>query len=189
MRVVLIGDSIRMGYQPGVAERLKGWADVWGPEQNCRHSLWALDHFQEWVVAHKPDILHVNFGIHDAVVMEDGEYQVIPDQYRLCLKRFITKAEDLGTRMIWATSTPRFTPSQDVPMSEWQKMTEIDDYNRTALEIIGAVGIPVNDLHQVILDSDFTKCQTADGCHMTDYGNAVLADAVARFLMESEDAA
>ena len=55
--VVLIGDSIRMGYQPGVIDRLKGWADVWGPEQNCRHSIWALDHFQEWVVSHKPDIL------------------------------------------------------------------------------------------------------------------------------------
>ena len=164
---------------------MKGWADVWGPEQNCRHSLWALDHFQEWVAAHRPDILHVNFGIHDAVVMEDGEFQVLPEQYRLCVRRFIKKAENLGTRMIWATATPRFTPSQDAPMAEWEKMKEIDDYNRTALEIVKSAGLPVDDLHQVILDSGFTKCLTADGCHMTDFGNAVLADAVAKALMEA----
>ena len=42
MKIVLIGDSIRMGYQPLVAAKCKAF-NVWGPAENCRHSLWALD--------------------------------------------------------------------------------------------------------------------------------------------------
>ena len=72
MKVVLIGDSIRMGYQPLVAEKC-GEAEVWGPAVNGRHSLWALDHFEEWVAAQEPDIVHVNFGIHDCSIQPDGE--------------------------------------------------------------------------------------------------------------------
>ena len=48
-----------------------------------------------------------------------------------------------------------------------------------ALEIIREHKIAVNDLHQVILDSDYTKCLQADGCHMSDFGQEVLAQAVA----------
>jgi len=35
MRVVLIGDSIRMGYQPLVAAKCPG-VEVWGPGRNFR---------------------------------------------------------------------------------------------------------------------------------------------------------
>ncbi|HEY66459.1 MAG TPA: hypothetical protein G4O02_18060 [Caldilineae bacterium] len=42
--VVLIGDSIRMGYEPFVWEMLQGVADVWGPEENGGTSQNVLDH-------------------------------------------------------------------------------------------------------------------------------------------------
>jgi hypothetical protein len=48
-KVVLIGDSIRIGYQPFVQKKLEGKIEVIGPQVNCRHSLWALDHFADWV--------------------------------------------------------------------------------------------------------------------------------------------
>ena len=180
MKVVLIGDSIRMGYQPLVAKKLEGRAEVWGPQQNCRHSLWALDHFQDWVAAQEPDVLHVNFGIHDAVVMADGKHQVILEQYLLCLRRFVRCGKDLPATVIWATTTPRYRPEQGVPMGRWAKMTEIDEYNAAALDVAAAEGLPVDDLHQVILDSDYAKCLRDDGCHMTQYGNEALSDAVVK---------
>ena len=40
-------------------------------------------------------------------------------------------------------------------------------------------GLPVNDLNDVIVRNDFTKCISEDGCHMTEFGNEVLSDAVA----------
>ena len=181
MKVVLIGDSIRMGYQPFVIKKLAGEAEVWGPAQNCRHSLWALDHFPDWIENQKPDLVHVNFGIHDVSLQADGEHQILLAQYRLCLRRFINKVKELdGVRMIWATTTPLYAAEPDVPAAQWQirKAAELDQYSAAALEIVEAEVLPVNDLHQAILDNDFSKCLREDGCHMQEFGNEVLSDAV-----------
>lgn len=183
MKLVLIGDSIRQGYQPLVVKKLVGKAEVWGPVENCRHSLWAYAHFQEWVTDQNPDVLHFNFGIHDALVMEeDGRNQILLDQYCLNLERFIRAAVQLKIAMIWATTTPMYALEPGVPMARWAKKPEIDEYNAAALEIATARGLAVNDLHQVILDNDYTKCLTQDGCHMTEFGNEVLSEAVVRAL-------
>ncbi len=186
MKVVLIGDSIRMGYQPLVAKKCKE-IEVWGPAENCRHSLWALDHFQEWVANQNPDVVHVNFGIHDASIQPDGQHQILLPQYRLCLQRLITGVKELdNTRMIWATTTPLYTPEQGKPMAQWQVSTEaeIKEYNAAALDIVKREELPVNDLHDVIVRSGFTKCLTEDGCHMTEFGNEVLSDAVTKTLRD-----
>jgi len=182
MKVVLIGDSIRGGYQQLVTEKCKG-AEVWGPNENCEHSVKAVDHFQQWVADQKPDIVHVNFGLHDVSVHLDGTHKIILEQYRLCLKRFIDKVKELdGTRMIWATTTPLYQPEQGVPMSRWQEVgvAEIDKYNAAALEIVQRERIPVNDLHEVIIRNDFAKCVSEDGCHMAPFGNEVLSAAVVK---------
>lgn len=182
-KVVLIGDSIRMGYHDFVVRKLDGRAEVWGPAQNCRHSLWALDHFPEWVAAQEPDIVHVNFGIHDVSIEPDGEHQILLPQYRLCLKRFIDKVKELGNaQMIWATTTPLFAPEEGVPMSQWkiEEAAELAVYSAAAREIVDAEGLAVNDLHAAILENGHDKCLTEDGCHMTEFGNEVLADAVVR---------
>ena len=180
MKVVLIGDSIRMGYQGLVIEKCKE-AEVWGPAANCRHSVWALDHFDEWVASQNPDIVHVNFGIHDCLPQADGEHQIILDQYKLCLQRFINRVKGLGnTQMIWATTTPLYAAKQDIPPEQWEvaKAAELDKYNAAALEIVQNEDLPVNDLHGVIMQNDYAKCLSEDGCHMKPLGNEVLSDAV-----------
>ncbi|MCK5802984.1 MAG: hypothetical protein KAI66_09140 [Lentisphaeria bacterium] len=180
MKIVLIGDSIRMAYQPLVAKKCDA-DEVWGPAANCRHSLWALDHFQQWVADQEPDVLHVNFGIHDAVPQPDGEHQILLPQYCVCLRRFIAKVKALGkTKMIWATTTPLYVAEPEKPMAKWQvrEQAEIKEFNAAALEIVKSEGLPVNDLHDVIIRNDFSKCLKEDGCHMTEFGNEVLSDAV-----------
>lgn len=180
MKVVLIGDSIRGGYQPFVQRKLKGEIEVVGPKPNCRHSLWALDHFHEWVEMEKPDLVHFNFGIHDVSPQPDGEPQILIDQYRLCLSRFIDKAEAIDVKMIWATCTPLFKTSKETPMSEWEKRVDIEEYNAAALEVVERRGVPVNDLHSVIMNHGYLKCVRLDGCHMEPEGNEVLSDAVVK---------
>jgi hypothetical protein len=179
-KVVLIGDSIRMGYQPLVQSKATEF-EVWGPAANCRHSLCALENFQQWVADQTPDIVHCNFGIHDASIQPDGDHQILLPQYRLSLQRFISKIQLLpGTRMIWGTTTPLYTAQPDVPMAAWpvREAAELDIYGAAALEIVTAAGLPVNDLHAAILHHDFSKCLREDGCHMTEFGNEVLSDAV-----------
>lgn len=181
-KVVLIGDSIRMGYQPFVQKKLAGEMEVWGPSGNCRHSLWALDHFGEWIEAQEPDIIHFNFGIHDQSenTHGDGQPQILPEQYALCLRRFITKAQRLAKKpaLIWATTTPLYQPTPGTPMKDWAKRGLIDEYNAIAIEIVKGEGIRVDDLHGVVMANNFWECLRDDGCHMVEHGNDVLSDTV-----------
>ncbi len=180
MKVVLIGDSIRMGYQHRVAQKCRE-AEIWGPPENGRHGIRVLDHFEEWVARQRPDVVHANFGLHDATIQADGEPQIVLHQYRLCVRRFIDRVRELGhPGLIWATTTPLYVPEEDVPMARWRKREEarIKDYNAAAREIVQREGFPVNDLHEVILRNDFSRCLQEDGCHITEFGNEVLSDAV-----------
>ena len=180
-KVILIGDSIRMGYQPFVAKKLEGTAEVWGPEVNCRHSLWVLDHLQEWVLDRTPDVVHFNCGIHDVVTMEDGQFQILREQYRVCMERIVRRLADLkGATPIWGTLTPWYVGSTDTPMSKWTRKPEVDEYNAIALEAVRAAGFAVNDLNKVVEDNDPTKVLSEDGLHMSEFGNDVLSDAVVK---------
>ena len=66
-RVMLLGDSIRMSYQPLVAELLAGRAEVFGPRVNGRFALFTLTSIPDWIAEFgRPDLVHWNNGIHDA---------------------------------------------------------------------------------------------------------------------------
>ena len=65
-RVLLLGDSIRMSYQPIVAEKMQGRAEVVGPADNCQFSLYTLSSLDRWIATlGQPDVVHWNNGLHD----------------------------------------------------------------------------------------------------------------------------
>lgn len=61
--VVLIGDSIRTGYQDTVRSEMTGVAEVWGPEQNGGASRNILAHLDECAISCQPDIIHINWAL------------------------------------------------------------------------------------------------------------------------------
>jgi lysophospholipase L1-like esterase len=180
MKVVLIGDSIRRGYQALVQQKFAN-AEVWGPVENCEHGVRVLDYFKPWVADQRPDIVHANFGLHDVSIQLDGEHKIILAQYQISVQRFIDRVKAVGIKhLIWATTTPLYRTEPNLPMQKWRMLSEahIDAYNAAALEIVQRQGIAVNDLHAVIMRHDFAKCLSEDGCHMSPFGNEVLSDAV-----------
>ena len=46
--VLLIGDSIRMGYDKSVKNSLKSKANVYFPEENCRFASYVLRYIHEY---------------------------------------------------------------------------------------------------------------------------------------------
>ena len=46
--VLLIGDSIRMGYENYVRDAFSGVAEIKAPEGNCRYALQVLRYAHEW---------------------------------------------------------------------------------------------------------------------------------------------
>ena len=63
--VVLIRDSIRIGYESFVRAELDEIADVWAPEENGGDSRNVLDHLDAWAIDKAPAVIHLNCGLHD----------------------------------------------------------------------------------------------------------------------------
>ena len=104
MKIVLVGDSIRMGYQPFVQEKVGDRAEVWGPAENCRHSLVHRETLTAWAIETKPDVYHFNCGIHDLVFPDAGQRFTVSGYVRnlkLIVKRL--KADGLLDRVLVVT--------------------------------------------------------------------------------------
>ncbi|MFN9742702.1 MAG: SGNH/GDSL hydrolase family protein, partial [Acidobacteriota bacterium] len=81
-RVVLIGDSIRLGYAPIVAKKLEGRAEVISVEQNGGDSRRVRANLEQWALAVRPAIVHFNAGLHDLKLLKaTNQHQVPLEQY------------------------------------------------------------------------------------------------------------
>ena len=68
-RILLIGDSISIGYTVPVREALKGKVNVHRPKANCGPTSTALKSIDAWLGDGKWDVIHFNWGLHDLKYM------------------------------------------------------------------------------------------------------------------------
>lgn len=86
-QILLLGDSLRMGYEPIVRRMLEGRAQVSGPEENGRWAGYTLNSLRFWIPnLPKPDIIHWNNGLWDL----GDDYQLgrpfsLPEEYESAL--------------------------------------------------------------------------------------------------------
>src|SRR5688500_1890611 len=71
-RVLLIGDSISIGYTLPTRLLLQGKANVHRPATNCSSTGHGLKNLQAWLGDKKWDVIHFNFGLHDAKLPPEG---------------------------------------------------------------------------------------------------------------------
>ena len=151
--VLLIGDSIRVGYDKSVKASLEGIADVRFPIENCRFAAYVLRHFNEWVAKSEfenIDVVHWNAGLWD-VLRQFGEepntpleiYKYFIDRVCVRIKKFAPNA-----KVIFATSTAVRTEKMN-PEIFIRYNEEIEQYNAAAIEIVKKYGFEVNDLYAV----------------------------------------
>ena len=152
-KVILIGDSIRMGYQQTVREELAGVAEVSWPEMNGFDSRNVLAKIDEWAVASPSDLVHINCGLHD--LKRDrtrGAFQVPLEDYsgnvEQVLRDFLDQAR---ATVLWATTTPvneRWHRARK-PLDRLE--ADVQAYNAAALEICGRLGVQVDDLYTFVI--------------------------------------
>jgi dienelactone hydrolase/lysophospholipase L1-like esterase len=181
-RVVLVGDSIRLGYAPRVTARLEGKAVVVSPPENGGDSANVLAHLDEWVFREKPDVVHLNCGLHDLKrAKKDGHYQVELDRYAENLRRIVARIrERTDAALVFADTTPVLDGRHARRGADFDR-TEADvrRYNAAAVAVMGELGVPVHDLHWVVEQGGPEAMLGPDGTHYTDAGSDRLAAAVA----------
>ncbi len=194
--VILLGDSIRVGYQPYVTKQLEGWADVWGPEDNCRHSRYMLENLEGWIADRPADIIHVNCGLHDmALDHAEGEDlskmpaagNLVPfDEYKKNVRNILEILKDkTSATIIWRTTTPSLLERQ-LACGKNRKRTpeDVDKYNAAANEIARDMGFAIHDLYQQVIELGAEDIMTNDGIHYTDEGYEKLAEKVSQKIRE-----
>lgn len=188
--VLLIGDSIRDGYLRQTRARLNGIANVFGINDNCRHTRYGVQHVDEWVAGRTWKVIHFNFGMWDFAHKQydhpelngpkgppsdsNGYITTSPWQYRDNLKQIVARLKTTGANLIFATTTP-------VPIGGTGSRFEGSDvmYNDFAKAVMVSEGVAIDDLHAQILPVDAQYHQPYGDVHFTDAGNDVLSGFVA----------
>ncbi len=180
-QVLLLGDSIRMFYQKKVAEKLGEEYNVSGPAENCRFAAYTHNTLRHWLPTFpKPDIIHWNNGLWDVGhFYGEEECGTSLPVYLEYLERTARILKSTGAYVIFATTTPCHPKREKNTegMLSTHKNSEIEQYNKAAVELMNRLGIEVNDLYPLIAeDTDALICE--DLIHPSKKGIEVLSDAV-----------
>lgn len=194
-KVLLLGDSISIGYTPFVQDLLKHLAVVSRPmlanggAENCQGTNNGVANIRRWIGDTKWDLIHFNFGLHDLKHVDSisGENSDNPEdplqadlkQYKKNLKIIVDELKQTGADLIFATTTPYpdtvSNPLRDPGMSE--------KYNRAAIKIMNKNNIGINDLY-TFAKPRLDEIQIPNNVHFTEDGYRQLAKKVADRITE-----
>ncbi|MBD3672068.1 MAG: SGNH/GDSL hydrolase family protein [Planctomycetaceae bacterium] len=200
-RVLLLGDSISIGYTPYVQEMMKDEAVVIRPmgkpnpktgktrPENCAGTNNGVKQIDRWlkIDGGNWDVIHFNFGLHDLkrVQADSGQNSNNPDDprqaeledYEKQLREITKKLQATGAKLIFATTTP--VPEGGV--KPHRDPEDVERYNAVAKKIVREAGGSVNDLYSFALPR-LEKIQRPVNVHFTPEGSQQLAAQVVTHL-------
>lgn len=185
-RVMIIGDSISVGYTDGVREEFAGKANVYRVQGNAGPSSSGVQQVDKWIASGtgRWDVIHFNFGLHDVKLGTGGKdnqpyptadgRQVPAADYERNLRVIVAKLKQTGATLIWCSTTPIPQGKLNPPRRPGDEIT----YNEIAQKVMVENGVVINDLHAAAL-SQRPGIQQPANVHFTKDGSAVLARHVA----------
>ena len=176
-RVLLIGDSISIGYTLAVRRLLEGQANLHRIPENGGPTIRGVEKIDAWLGDGRWDVIHFNFGLHDLKIMDTGKHQVPIGEYERNMERIVGRLKKTGAKLIWAPTTP-------VPEGDLRPRRSNDDviaYNRAAQRVMAAHGVRSNDLYSFALPR-LAEIQRPVNVHFTDQGSDALAEQVAKMI-------
>ncbi len=200
--VLLLGDSIRIGYQPDLQKELEGEFDVWGHPENGRFAKYTLNELgrilgdfskRETVQYNQglltpnaevsgdivyPDVIHWNNGLWDTSIVceEDGPFTPI-DEYISYMSKVLRELRKITDKIIFASTTPV------KPENPNQKNEIIAEYNKHILAFMEKEGVVVNDLNAIVSEN-VDEYLAADNIHLSPEGREACAKAAAECIRE-----
>lgn len=174
-RVLLIGDSISIGYTLPVRKLLAGRANVHRIPGNGGTSGNGLFLIDSWLGTKPWDVVHFNFGLHDLKIMSDGKQQVPPEMYERYLRLIVERLKNTNASLIWASTTP--VPEGKV--SPLRSPADVPRYNAIALRVMRQNDITIDDL-SAFAQPRITEIQEPVNVHFSAAGSNALAGEVAK---------
>ena len=190
-RVLLIGDSISIGYTVPARNALRGKANVHRPLTNCGPTTRGLEGLSQWLGDTDWDVIHFNWGLHDLKYLgPDGEnltdpkdpknhQQVPPTEYEKNLRQLVSQLEKTNAVLIWRNTTP-------VPAgSKGRVEGDAAAYNNIAKQVMMEHGIEVHDMYGLVKPQMETLMLPNGNVHFTKEGSEKLGNNVADVIMQA----
>jgi acyl-CoA thioesterase-1 len=179
-RVLLIGDSISVGYTLPVRRLLAGKANVHRIAMNGGPTTNGLKNIDAWLGTGRWDVIHFNWGLHDLKIMENGSQQISPADYEKNLRSLVQRLKRTGAKLIWASTTPVPEGNLNPP----RRPADIGKYNQIAARIMKSEKVETDDLYAFSMPL-LKEIQRPENVHFTDAGSAKLAEQVATAITRS----
>ena len=170
-QILLIGDSIRMGYDMYVKESMRDLAQVGFPKENCRNTSYVLRELHNWkseLHMDDCDAVHFNVGHWDTIRIYGDEPLTRLDVYAENLTRIVKRMRFLfpNALLIFATSTP-ILENRYLKEFEYRSNCDVETYNEIAVRTLMPLGVQINDLYELLknrpeLHSDQSHYYTPD---------------------------
>ena len=186
-RVLLLGDSISIGYTFAVRSRLEGKANVHralnarGVKENCQGTTFGLERLDAWLGDKPWDVIHFNWGLHDLKYVDakgkkvkpnKGQQQATPEQYGKNLETLIQRLQQTQAKLIFATTIP--FPEGSAGRVVGDEIT----YNTIAKQLMQKYAIEVVDTW-ALLRPNLAQYGKPQNVHLKPEGYALMADAIA----------
>jgi acyl-CoA thioesterase-1 len=185
--VLIIGDSISIGYTLDVRRELKGVANVYRPPTNCGPTTKGLEEIDSWLGDRKWDVVHWNHGLHDLKYMgpkgqnladpkaPTSHPQVPIEEYAANIERLAKRIKQSANVVIWRETTP-------VPEGAAGRVVgDSAKYNAAATKAIAKVGGIQTDPFFAFAES-VKEQQRPANVHYTPEGSKLLGNHVAEVI-------
>lgn len=196
--VLILGDSISIGYTRKVRSELAGKANVFRPmngknknsPDNCGDTEMGLEGLERWLGGQKWSVIHCNWGLWDVCYRVpgkpkagnrdkvNGKIALSPEEYVANLDKIVTRLQATGATVIWASTTR-------VPAGETGRVAGDEvRYNAAAAKLMESKKIPVNDLYALTNGWSGKYSKAADDVHYTAAGSELLGKQVAAAVLQ-----
>ena len=195
-KVLILGDSISIGYYPFVKKALLKKVDIHRPIlpdgrfENCAGTSKGLKNISKWLGDNTWDLIHFNFGLHDIKHINpingknsnsfDDPHQASPKQYEDNLEKIVKTLKKTNAKLIFATTTPY--PNSKLKPARKPGMHEV--YNKVALSVMKKHNVKINDLHSFVLPR-MDELQRPYNVHFSKYGSEELAKLVVKSILQN----
>ena len=176
-RVLVIGDSISIGYTLPLRAALQGVANVHRPPTNCAHTWRGLEKIDEWLGDGRWDVIHFNWGLHDLKYVDaEGGLALPPrgkqvstlEEYEANLEKLVVRLKRTGADLVWRPTTP-------VPAGASGRIpADLPRYNAAAQRVIERHGVAVDDMNAFIAAEKIPHVRP-DNVHFSREASARLA--------------
>ena len=163
-KIVLLGDSIRLGYGQYVPDMLGKNYEVWQPAENCRFAKYTLRMlFDEAANMQGAHVIHWNNGLWDTTeLFGDGTFST-EQEYVDNMLRIARLLKKITPNVIFANTTPTH------PEYPYTHNDKIDRFNALIVPKLQEMGIAINDLHTLIWNN-LDEYLSADMIHPNEAG-------------------